>query len=63
MKKYIPYIILTIAVSIATLSCRQNDMMDEVESQIICNPEDSKYFSQKLRTQREQKYIRRQIPQ
>ncbi|TQM21737.1 hypothetical protein [Chryseobacterium aquifrigidense] len=47
MKKYIPHIILTIAVSIATLSCRQNDMIDEPESQIIRNPENSTYFSQK----------------
>ncbi|MDR6525420.1 hypothetical protein J2787_000790 [Chryseobacterium rhizosphaerae] len=47
MKKYIPQIILILAVSTTALSCRQNDIMDEPESQIIHNPENRKYFSEK----------------
>ncbi|MGU3374719.1 hypothetical protein [Chryseobacterium sp. M5A1_1a] len=47
MKKYIPQIILILAVSATVLSCRQNDIMDEPESQIIHNPENRKNFSKK----------------
>lgn len=47
MKKYIPHIILAIAVLVTTLSCRQNDIMDEQELHIIHNPENSKYSSGK----------------